>query len=63
MFLFGILRFILFIGIFVLQEAECQKAAMDVRYQVDTKIANASREYQLQQANFDQEVNTKVGRA
>jgi flotillin len=42
-----------------IKEAECQRAAMDVRYEVDTKIANAQREYNLQQANFDSEVNTK----
>jgi flotillin len=43
-----------------IREAECQKAAMDVRYEVDTKIANNKREYEMQQAIFDQEVNTKV---
>uniref|UniRef100_A0A914VGK8 Band 7 domain-containing protein n=1 Tax=Plectus sambesii TaxID=2011161 RepID=A0A914VGK8_9BILA len=46
-----------------IREAECQKAALDVRYVVDSKVANAHRELQLQQASFDQEVNTKRAQA
>jgi hypothetical protein len=33
---------------------------MDVKYLTDTKIADAKRNLLLQQALFDQEVNTKV---
>lgn len=32
---------------------------MDVAYQAQTKIADATREYQLQKAAFDQEVNAR----
>ena len=32
---------------------------MDISYQTQTNIADASREYQMQKAVFDQEVNTK----
>lgn len=32
---------------------------MDVTYQTQTNIADASREFQMQKAAFDQEVNTK----
>lgn len=42
------------------QEAECEKAAMDIKYNTDTKIEDNARLYQLQKANFDQEVNTAV---
>lgn len=41
------------------QEAECEKEKMDVAYQAQTKIADATREYQLQKAAFDQEVNAR----
>ena len=41
------------------QEAECEKEKMDVAYQAQTNIADSSREYQLQKASFDQEVNAK----
>jgi flotillin len=43
-----------------LQEAECEKSRMDVKYEADTKIADSSREFQMQKAAFDQEVNAKV---
>lgn len=43
-----------------IQEAQCEKAAMDVKYVVDSKIANNKREFQLQTAGFDTEVNSKV---
>lgn len=33
---------------------------MDVKYNTDTKIEDNARLYQLQKANFDQEVNTAV---
>lgn len=41
-----------------IKEAECQKAAMDVKYSTDTKIEDNSRMFKLQKANFDQEINT-----
>ena len=40
--------------------AECEKAAMDVKYNTDTKIEDNSRAFKLQKANFDKEVNTAV---
>lgn len=43
-----------------IREAECQKAAMDVKYSTDTKIEDNRRMYNLQKANFDQEINTAV---
>ncbi|XP_074636713.1 flotillin-2a-like [Acropora palmata] len=42
-----------------IREAECEKEKMDVAYQAQTKIADATREYQLQKAAFDQEVNAR----
>lgn len=46
-----------------IREAECEKSAMDVKYSTDTKIEDNSRMYQLQKANFDQEVNTAKAEA
>ena len=43
------------------QEAECEKSRMDSKYDADTKIADAAREYQMQKANYDMEVNAAVG--
>ena len=43
----------------VYQEAECEKEKMDVAYQAQTNIADSSREYQMQRAAFDQEVNSR----
>lgn len=42
------------------QEAECEKSAMAVKYNTDTKIEDNSRMYKLQEANFDREINTAV---
>jgi flotillin len=42
------------------QEAECEKSAMDIKYNTDTKIEDNSRMYKLQKANFDKEINTAV---
>lgn len=42
------------------QEAECEKVKMDTKYRADASIADSSREYQMQKAHFDSEVNTKV---
>ena len=36
---------------------------MDSKYDADTKIADAAREYQMQKANYDMEVNAAVGPA
>lgn len=44
-----------------LQEAECKKEMMDVKFLADTKMADSKRELELQKASFNQEVNTKVG--
>ncbi len=33
---------------------------MDTRYEADTKIANSKRQFEMQKANFDTEVNTQV---
>jgi hypothetical protein len=45
------------------KEAECTKEMMDVKYSTQAKIADASREYQMNKAAFDQEVNTKKAEA
>lgn len=44
-----------------IREAECEKLAMDVKYNTDTKIEDNARMYKLQKANFDKEINTAVG--
>lgn len=36
---------------------------MDIKYNTDTKIEDNARLFQLQKANFDQEVNTAVSRS
>ncbi|KAL7019888.1 hypothetical protein ACKWTF_011288 [Chironomus riparius] len=41
-----------------IREAECERAAMDVKYATDTKIEDNARMFKLQKANFDQEINT-----
>merc|ERR1719508_683537 len=46
-----------------IREAECEKAAMDVKYSTDTKIEDNSRSFKLQKANFDSEVNTAKAEA
>jgi len=33
---------------------------MDTKYSADTKIANSRRQFEMQKANFDMEVNAKV---
>ena len=42
------------------QEAECERAAMDVKYSTDTKIEDNTKAFKLQKAQFDREVNTAV---
>merc|ERR1719398_7936 len=46
-----------------IREAECEKAAMDIKYSTDTKIEDNSRGFKLQKANFDMEVNTAKAEA
>uniref|UniRef100_UPI00358FBD97 flotillin-2 isoform X1 n=1 Tax=Myxine glutinosa TaxID=7769 RepID=UPI00358FBD97 len=42
-----------------IREAECKKTMLDVKFDSDTKMANSKREFEMQKADFDQEVNTK----
>jgi len=44
----------------LLQEAECKREMMDVKFLADTKMADSKRELEMQKASFNQEVNTKV---
>merc|ERR1719432_391644 len=46
-----------------IREAECEKAAMDIKYSTDTKIEDNSRGFKMQKANFDKEVNTAKAEA
>jgi len=46
-----------------IREAECERERQDARYKADTSIADSSREYQMQKAAYDQEVNTKNAEA
>ncbi|EDO37688.1 predicted protein [Nematostella vectensis] len=46
-----------------IREAECEKQKMDVVYETQTNIADSSREYQMQKAAYDQEVNTRKAEA
>ncbi|XP_043233897.1 flotillin-2-like isoform X2 [Amphibalanus amphitrite] len=41
-----------------IREAECERAAMDVKYSTDTKIEDNTKAFKLQKAQFDREVNT-----
>ncbi|XP_071547238.1 flotillin-2 [Panulirus ornatus] len=46
-----------------IKEAECEKTAMDVKYNTDTKIEDNARQFKLQKAQFDQEINTAKAEA
>eukprot|EP00092_Neocalanus_flemingeri_P078296 GFUD01097358.1.p1 GENE.GFUD01097358.1~~GFUD01097358.1.p1 ORF type:complete len:438 (+),score=141.71 GFUD01097358.1:29-1315(+) len=46
-----------------IRQAECQKAAMDVKFSTDSKIENNNRGFKLQQATFDTEVNSAKAEA
>lgn len=46
---------------FLKQEAECEKLRMDSKYRADARVADSAREFQMQKAHFDSEVNSKVG--
>lgn len=43
-----------------LQEAQCKKEMLDVKFLADTKIADSKRSFELQKAAFTEEVNIKV---
>lgn len=46
-----------------IREAQCDKEAMDVKYHTDTTIADNTRAFNLQKAQFDKEVNTAKAEA
>ncbi|XP_054155157.1 flotillin-2-like [Oppia nitens] len=46
-----------------IREAECEKSSMDVKYGANTKIEDSLRQYSLQKAQFDSEVNSKKAEA
>ena len=46
-----------------IKEAECLKAAMDAKFETETKIEDDTRAYKLQVAEFDKEVNTAKANA
>jgi len=46
-----------------IQEAECQKKAMDEKFATQAAIENNTRAYKLQCAKFDEEVNTAKAQA
>lgn len=46
-----------------IREAECEKEAQSVVYEMNTKIENHSRTYEVAKAAFDQEVNTAKAKA
>merc|ERR1711963_283401 len=46
-----------------IKEAECLNAAMDAKFETETKIEDDTRAYKLQVAEFDKEVNTAKANA
>jgi len=46
-----------------IREAECQKAAMDAKFETEAKIENDTRAFKLESAKFDEEVNTAKAQA
>jgi len=46
-----------------IKEAECERGRLDKRYLADTSIADSAREYEMQKALFDQEVNARKAEA
>merc|ERR1719300_502562 len=46
-----------------IREAECEKAAMDIKYSTDTKIEDNSRAFKMQKAGFDTDVNSAKAEA
>ena len=51
---------IIIINIVYLQEAECEKLRLDAKYMADTKVADSKRQFEMQKAAFDMEVNARV---
>jgi hypothetical protein len=51
---------VIFTSVAFLQEAEAEKTWMDTKYSADANIADSNRQFKMMQAQFDQEVNTKV---
>lgn len=43
-----------------LQEAECKREMLDVKFMSDTKTADSKRAFEMQKAAFSQEINIKV---
>ena len=41
-----------------IKEADCKKNSMDAKFETDTKIENDTRQFKLQCATFEKEVNT-----
>lgn len=46
-----------------IKEAESERAAMDVKFQCDSTVANANREFKMLQATFDMEINREKANA
>ncbi|XP_023211057.1 flotillin-2-like [Centruroides sculpturatus] len=46
-----------------IREAQCEKEAMDVKFNANIKIEDSHRMFQLQKSNFDVEVNTMKAEA
>jgi flotillin len=46
-----------------IREAECGRENQDARFKADTSIADSFREFQMQKAHFDQEVNARNAEA
>ncbi|KAH3884477.1 flotillin-2-like isoform X1 [Dreissena polymorpha] len=42
-----------------IREAECEKLRMDAKYTADAKVADSKRQYEMQKAAFDMEVNAR----
>ncbi|XP_060595517.1 flotillin-2-like [Ruditapes philippinarum] len=42
-----------------IREAECEKLRLDAKYMADTKIADSKRQFEMQKAAFDMEVNAR----
>lgn len=46
-----------------IREAECEKLKMDAKYAADTKVADSKRQFEMQKAAFDMEVNARKAEA
>lgn len=47
----------------IIQEAECEKLRMNIRYQANTEIADAERNFNMQKAVFETQVNQQKAEA